>query len=265
MFSFLKKDIKMACFDIDNTLCDFASAETVTEVYMSEIIADDIMKLQSKAKKNRIIQNPCSALTILKVFTEVKNNHLYSDLKPQTYSRLLWFKETIQRLDDTTNLDISINALNLNVESYEKIYWEEIIKKCKNYPNTISVLTFLKSKGIKLSTITDSDGKRGMKDSRIKKLGLDKYFDYIITGDDIGLNKPAVENWNKLLEVSKLNAKQCIMVGDHPDIDLITAKKLGFITIWTKQNINTDLHQKYVDYEIHDIKEVVDIVEKINK
>jgi putative hydrolase of the HAD superfamily len=104
-----------------------------------------------------------------------------------------------------------------------------------------------------------------MKETRIKNLGLDKYFDYVVTGDDIGLNKPAVENWNKLLEMSGLKPKQCIMVGDHPDVDLITAKKLGFITVWTKQNINTDLHQKYVDYEIHDIKEVVDIVNKLNK
>ena len=94
-------------------------------------------------------------------------------------------------------------------------------------------------------------------------MGLDKYFDYIITGDDVGKNKPAVENWNQLLKISGFKSQQCIMVGDHPDIDLITAKKLGFITVWTKQSINTDLHEKYVDYEIHDIKEIIDVVKKL--
>jgi FMN phosphatase YigB (HAD superfamily) len=104
-----------------------------------------------------------------------------------------------------------------------------------------------------------------MKNYRMKLVGLDKYFDYIITGDDVGLNKPAVENWNNLLNLSGLKAKQCIMVGDHPDIDLFTAKKLGFITVWTKENINTDLHYNYVDYEIRSINELINIYEKLSR
>jgi HAD superfamily hydrolase (TIGR01549 family) len=275
MFSFFKKEIKMVCFDVDNTLCDFASAETEAEAYMAELISKDIKKMQLKDKrqvkqtkkrnqKNLIVQDSCSPFTILKTFSEVKKYHLYSDLKPETYSRELWYRATIERLDDTMDLGISTNTLSLNAKSYERLYWEQIIKRCKNYSYTISVLDFLRSKNIRISTITDSDGLRGMKDTRIKNLGLDKYFDYTITGDDVGLNKPAIENWNKLLELSKLRPKQCIMVGDHPDVDLITAKKLGFITVWTKQNINTDLHQKYVDYEIRDIKEIIDIVTKLN-
>jgi HAD superfamily hydrolase (TIGR01509 family) len=264
MFSFFKKDIKLICFDIDNTLCDFASAEAEAEVYLSELISKDINSRQSKIKRCTVVKNTCSAFTVLKIFTEVKHAHLYRDFNPETYSRKYWFKETLERIDNSMALGANINKLILNAEVYEKKYWERINTFLKNYPATLSTLDYLKSRGFKLATITDSDGKRGIKEDRMKNLGLDKYFDYIITGDDIGLNKPAVENWNKLLELSGLKAKQCIMVGDHPDVDLITARKLGFITVWTKQCINTDLHKKYVDYEIHDIKEVIDVVKKIN-
>jgi len=264
MFGWFKKEVKLVCFDIDNTLCDFTSAEIETEAYMAEMISKDIKKLQSKNKKRNAIKNTCSAFTVLKIFSEVKHLHLYRDFEPATYSRMSWFKETLERIDDVMDLGVSVNSLILNAESYEKKYWDSINKLLKNYTSTTSILENLKSKGLKLATITDSDGKPGIKDYRMKILGLDKYFDYIITGDDIGLNKPAVENWNKLLELSKLKGKQCVMVGDHPEVDLVTAKKLGFITVWTKQAVNTDLHQSYIDYEIHDIKEIVGILEKIN-
>jgi putative hydrolase of the HAD superfamily len=267
MFSWFRKgiEIKLVCFDIDNTICDFASAERETEAYMAELLLRDIKKLQSKIKKRNIIKNSCSAFTILKFFNEVKKNHLYHDVKPETYSRRVWFRETIERLDESMTLGMNINVLIEKAEFYEKKYWENIDLKSKNYPNALSTLGSLKSIGLKLATITDSDGKAGMKDHRMKMLGLESYFDYIITGDDVGVNKPAVENWNTLLELSGLKGKQCIMVGDHPEVDLITAKKLGFITVWTKQNLNTDLHQKYVDYEIHDIIEIIDVVKKINR
>ena len=283
MFSFFKKsskkDIKLICFDIDNTLCDFASAETITEAYLMELISTDITNIQkhlqlkspSDHKRNkridinieRAIENPCSPFMIMKIFNDIKSFHMRNGEKPEKYSRALWFRETLERLDEDTALGISVNTLIKKCEIYEKKYWDSIIKNIKNYPNTISTLNYLKAKNFKLATITDSDGKKDIKMIRLASIGLDKYFDYIITTDDTGLTKPAEINWANLLEISGLKAEQCIMVGDHPEIDLITAKKLGFITIWTKERLNTDLSQKYVDYEIHNIKEIIDIVEKL--
>jgi len=264
MFGWFKKEVKLVCFDIDNTLCDFASAERETEAYMAELISKKIKKLQLKIKKRNVLKNSCSAFSVLKFFNEVKKQHLYHDSEPGGYSRLLWFKETLERIDETMALGINLNSMISNTKLYEKEYWEHINVRLKNYPNTIAVLDSLKSKSIKLATITDSDGMVGMKTYRMKFLGLDKYFDYIITGDDVGINKPAAENWDKLLKLSGLNGKQCMMVGDHPEVDLITAKKLKLITVWSKENLNNDLHENYVDYEIHNIKEVVEILEKIN-
>ena len=207
MFFFFKRKIGLVCFDIDNTLCDFASAESVVEAQMAEIISKDIHRLQSQIKKRDAVKNTCSAFTVMKIFNEVKTNNLYRSVEPEKYSRKLWFKKTIERIDDSMALGIDANRLMMNSEIYENRYWDEVNKRLKNYPHTIDVLETLKSKGIKIATITDSDGIKGMKEHRMKILGLDRYMDYIITGDDIGLNKPAVENWNRLLELSGLKAK----------------------------------------------------------
>lgn len=264
MFSIFKKkipEIKLICFDVDNTLCDSNSSESETESYMMEMLSKQIAHLQSKLHHKP--KNSCSAFTLLKLFNEIKNSHLHYDLDPNKYSRALWFRELLEKLDETSELEISINSLLLKVDDYEKEYWDYYAKNLKNYPNTMLVLNSLKSSGFKLALVTDSDGKRDIKMMRLKKLGIDLYFDYIVTSDDVGFNKPDIKNWEYILKLSGFNANQCIMIGDHPDVDLVNAKKLGFITIWTKESLNNDLHHKYVDYEIHDIKEVLEIVRKI--
>ncbi len=266
MFSIFKKEIKLICFDLDNTLCDSNSAEVETESIMVQFLEKEIHKMQLKnGAKLAKDCDVCSAFTIMKVFNEIKNYYLHNSFEPGKYSRSLWFSETLEKLDETKNLGISVNKLILNSDSYEKKYWNNYSKLLKNYPSTVLVLESLKSSGFKLALVTDSDGKRDIKMMRLKNLGLEQYFDYIVTSDDVGFNKPDPRNWEEVLKLSGFNAKQGIMIGDHPDVDLVSAKVLGFITIWTKQSLNNDVHHKYVDYEIKDINEVLDIVRKIAK
>jgi HAD superfamily hydrolase (TIGR01509 family) len=258
--------VKLVCFDIDNTLCDYSGAESETEVLMMEDLCRTIKKRQSQIKfrAQRKLARECSAFILLKLFVEIKNSYLHKSPEPEKFSRELWYKELIDRLGTDFNLGINTNDMSGYALLFEKKYWVNMNRIMKNYPNAISTLESLRSKGLKIATITDSDGKSGIKLDRIRKLGLAEYFDYIIITDDTGMNKPAAVNWRKLLQLSNLKGNECMMVGDHPDIDLITAKKLDFITVWTKQGISTDLHQKYIDYEIKDIKETVGIVDKIN-
>jgi FMN phosphatase YigB (HAD superfamily) len=64
------------------------------------------------------------------------------------------------------------------------------------------------------------------------------------------------------LKLSGIKGKECLMVGDHPEVDLINAKKRGLLTVWTKEHIPIGVHFKYVDYEITDIGEILEIIKK---
>lgn len=263
MFSIFKKEIKLICFDLDNTLCDSNSAESETESHIIEFIYKQIVHQQSKLHHKP--KNTYSVFILLKMFNDIKNYHLHHDLDPKKYSRALWFREFLEKIDETLELGISVNSMMFKVDEYEKIYWDYYSRKLVNYPNTLYVLKTLRSKGFKLALVTDSDGKREIKLMRLKNLGITDYFDYIVTSDDSGFNKPDKKNWEYVLKISGFSAKQSVMIGDHPDVDLVNAKKLGFITIWTKEGLNNDLHHTYVDYEIRDIKEVLDIMDKLSK
>ncbi|HYD03882.1 MAG TPA: HAD family hydrolase [Alphaproteobacteria bacterium] len=257
--NFKKQKLSMVCFDFDNTLCDYAQAEAETEVHIISIIYKDILKnLKSKTKHSTISQQD-----LLKNFNAIKNSHLQADLDPKGFSRKMWLDELFRAIHNTYKIDVS--KLIAKSKDYEKEYWRFFNNVVKLYSNTIYTLDYLKSSGLKIALVTNSDGERPIKLNRVKHLKLDKYFDYIITSDDTKLNKPDPAVWNLLIKESGINPKECMMVGDHPDIDLASAKKLGMITVWTKQHISFDLRSKYVDYEISDIQEVCNIVKNFSR
>lgn len=254
-FDFLKKkkEIKLICFDLDNTLERYRVAETETEAHLAEKIFSDIKKLSKKVN--------IQPIDILRKFTEIKHSHMHHEIDPKKFSRDLWFKETFETLqiNDKTKINLIKNS-----EKYEKYYWNYLTPRLSLFPNSANLLEGLKqTKKYKLALLTDSDGKKEFKLQRIKFLEIEKYFDYVITTDVTGENKPSMKNFEYLLKISCLEGKNCMMVGDHPDVDLINAKKLAFTTVWTKESLNTDVHYNYVDFEIHDIIEVLDVLKKL--
>ncbi len=266
---FKKKDavpLKLVCFDLDNTLCEYDAAEAETEAYIADMIYADFLqhkKHPARAKKAKTVRQSKSstALTlsaILKAFNESKHAHMHKDLEPEQFSRGLWLAETLQKLPVT----ITPARIKTLSAAYEKAYWDFLIPKLKLYPHTLETLQALKNKGIITACLTDSDGEKGIKIRRMVYLGLDKYLDFIITTDDTKKNKPAIENWEYLLKAVGVLGKECMMVGDHPDIDLLVPKGLGFRTVWTKEHFNTSTHFKYVDHEIHHISDVEKIAKK---
>lgn len=234
------RKIRIVCFDLDNTLYDYGIAEAEAEAHIASIIARKIKGMTPRS--------------ILATFSQIKKNHMHHDIEPGMFSRRLWFSELLRK----TGFKEDIESMS---RSYEREYWSFLVPRIKLFPKTIETLEFLKRR-YKIACITDSDGEKSIKLGRINTLGLDKYFDYIITTDDTGKNKPSIENWEYLLKISGMKAEECMMVGDHPEVDLVNAKKLGFITVWTKEHIFTDIHLRYVDYEIKQIGDILEILRK---
>jgi FMN phosphatase YigB (HAD superfamily) len=112
---------------------------------------------------------------------------------------------------------------------------------------------------MKLAMLSDSDGIKGLKRKRINQLGLEPYFDVIITSDDIGENKPSPKGFYMALALLKVSAAQCVMVGDHPEFDLVPAKQLGIKTVWTQERIMLDRDFPFVDYKIRKIEELLNL------
>jgi 2-haloacid dehalogenase len=103
----------------------------------------------------------------------------------------------------------------------------------------------------------------------VEKLNVGKYFKKMFFSNEMKLAKPSQEFFETILEQSNLNLEKNEMIFvEDAKRNLVTAKKLGFITVYLPNGISTDRRNQIdfeADYEIKSLKELPKIVEKINK
>jgi len=92
-------------------------------------------------------------------------------------------------------------------------YYEKNHDKAKVYPGIKETLSFLKHKGLKLALFT---GKGKITTSiTLRKLGLEHFFDIVITGDDVKYHKPFGEGIKKILDTLGLKPDDTIGIGKN--------------------------------------------------
>lgn len=228
-------------FDFDNTLEEFMPYEIAVE-------NDIFQKLGSK-----YFLDPAK---MRDVFDGIKVSYANPRALPTDYGRPVWFRETFK-----------VFHIDESIEEWVRYYWEQIFSLVRVFPGVYQVLDELKETHT-LCILSDSDGDYKIKLQRIEQLGLTKYFDRIFTSDTAGHNKPHPRMFLQVLEHYGLAAEDCVMIGDAPHIDHVTAKELGMHTVWQKQCFGRNppaAHPEYVDYEIDAITELPEAVAAIER
>ena len=127
------------------------------------------------------------------------------------------------------------------------------------YPNIDYVLWKLKDRGIKLGIVTDAPKLKAW--IRLASIKLSNYFDVVVTFEDTKQRKPSKLPFKAALDKLKLKPQECLMVGDWPERDIKGAKALGMKTCFARYG-NTKIKKTDADYEISNIKMLLDIVKK---
>lgn len=70
---------------------------------------------------------------------------------------------------------------------------------------------------------------------RLEQFGVLKYFDHLTISGEIGYSKPSPTIFRETLRMTGAAAERCFMIGDKLTNDIVPAKKLGFHTVWVKQ------------------------------
>ncbi|MEU1205114.1 HAD family hydrolase [Nocardia sp. NPDC005825] len=95
---------------------------------------------------------------------------------------------------------------------------------------------------------------------------LDLPTDFIATSDDWGVQKPAVEFFEKVVEVAPCAADRIVYVGDRVENDIAPAKAVGMRTAYIQRGpwgwIQRDLPEvaELSDWRIRDLHELPEIV-----
>jgi len=145
------------------------------------------------------------------------------------------------------------------MEKFLKRYELYSAKNSKLFPETIPVLEKIKELGIKIGLVTNTS--REAVDIVFRFHGLKRYFDVVITREDVKKLKPDPEG--VLLAVKKLGAKSFFMVGDLVH-DALAAKSANGICITVKRSTERkfDFH---TDYFVQSLSEIPTIIQTATK
>ena len=132
-------------------------------------------------------------------------------------------------------------------------------EELKNNKELIKLLINLKSDNYKLSVATSSQ--RWRAEEILNLLGIMKYFDVIVTSEDVDNHKPHPDVFLKASAKLNILPKFCLVVEDA-SVGIIAAKKAGMKSIALLTNYTTKEDLKDADLIINDIFE---LEEKLNK
>lgn len=195
-------------FDTDNTLYPY----------------DPAHKAAQEAVRNKVTQMySISGEDFDKAFKqardEVKNRLKHT---ASSHSRLLY----LQRMLELMGLGSQV----LQVLDFEQTYWRTFLSNAVLFDDVKELLDDIRLMGIPVAIVTDLTAQIQFR--KIVYFGLDHYFDYIVTSEEAGFDKPHEAPFQ--LAIEKMRPKGgCIwMIGDNPVNDIRGAKdKINALTL----------------------------------
>lgn len=172
--------------------------------------------------------------------------------------------EEIIKLFGPTEDVILKDWMGENFEKAKKDYYNFYSKNHKKmaviHDGITDILKIIKSHDIPLGIFTGKGKQTSI--ITLKAVGVYKYFDMIITGDDVKEHKPSPEGINKFLNKFSLNKKDVLLIGDSPS-DVKAARKAGIkiaSAMWDSYAKSKVLELKS-DYYFYTTKELKKFIE----
>lgn len=139
-----------------------------------------------------------------------------------SHSRLLYLQKTLEMLGLGSQV---LWALDL-----EQTYWRTFLANSKLFDDLTDCLDTIRSLKIPTAIVTDLTAQIQFR--KIIYFGLDHYFDFIVTSEEAGFDKPNPAPFRIALEKLEVDRSRVWMIGDNPVNDIRGAKEaFGGVTI----------------------------------
>jgi len=187
---------KLVIFDLDNTLYAYDPAHAAG---MSALVAKAQDRLGPSGER------------FLEAFTEARDT-LKRDLGPcaAAHDRLLYMHRTLEVL--------GLKSQPLLALDFEQTYWRAFLNASTLRPGARSLLETLRSLGIDRVLVTDLTTR-----IQFRKLvyhGLEDCFEYIVTSEEAGADKPSELVWSQLSRKLGTIEPPIWSIGDDMNKDL---------------------------------------------
>lgn len=217
---------KAVIFDIDNTIYPYGPSHSSAE----NAVISKMLKIYNIPKDyiNNALEDAKESLK--KQLGPVASSH----------SRLLYFQLMLENLGLKSSISLALDL--------EQTYWRTFLVSASLFTGVKEFLNEIKSHGLALGAVTDLTSQIQFR--KIIYFGLENQFDYIVTSEESGKDKPSKDSFIKIMKKMNLDPSECWMIGDHPLNDIQGGKELGMRTFQIAHPFN----------QMKPIKEYTDVI-----
>jgi len=192
--------IKAVIFDLDNTLVDFMHVKREAVAAASDAMID----AGFQATKEETIKR------IFNMYDRegIEDQKVFDKMLEEEYGA------------------IDYRILAAGIVGYRKSKEGHMVL----YPHVRTTIAHLLKMGIKIAIV--SDAPRMSVWTRLVGLGLDAFFDVVVTSDDTGKKKPDPAPFKMALEKLEVKPQECVMIGDWAERDMVGANALEMKTVF---------------------------------
>ena len=202
--------VKGVLLDIDNTIYHYESCHKPSlNILIKELaklfsFSDEIIKkefLNSRKIINKRLHNTASS-----------------------HSRFLYIQLTIEKILGASDF---YNTLKL-----KELYWNTFLSKMKLNEHAKKFIFQCNSKKIPICCVTDLTAEIQFR--KLLKLNLENKIKFIVTSEEVGIEKPNKKMFLTALEKLNLNTNHVIMIGDSKPKDILGGEALGIKSFTVK-------------------------------
>ena len=182
------------------------------------------------------------------------------------------FEQIMAQLFRDAGVEENADTLGINAAQLFRISSIEYIRL---YPHALEALAYLRRRGYRLWLL--SNAQRIFTAYELTALGLGEQLDGIYISSDYGCRKPDLRFYRALMDEQRLEAKNCLMIGNDLHTDIAGAKAAGMATLYMHTNLTPPdqweaaptlypgktpgPHYEYEGYDWQELAQLIDSLE----
>jgi YjjG family noncanonical pyrimidine nucleotidase len=222
-------------FDVDDTLLDFTSA--AREAFSSMLVDLGLPEQEGYF-----------------LLYKVCNHEAWQAYEKGEINAVDLRRKRFADFKDRAGLSKEMDPLAMNAA-----YMENLIRHTAPLEGALEILETLQSKKVRMGIITN--GLKEVQRPRIRRVGMEKFFDVVLVSDEIGLAKPDIRFFALAHEAMGLPDKEKVLVvGDSYASDITGAKNYAFPSCWFNPHAQSLPQAEVPDFEIRSLQELIGLV-----
>jgi HAD superfamily hydrolase (TIGR01549 family) len=227
-------------FDTDNTLYDYEIAHFAAYQAVSKKVLNLFKIKQSDFDK-----------AFIEARSQVKSR---LEGTAASHNRLLYFQRMLELVGLGSQVLVALDL--------EQTYWRTFLNNAILYDDLKKFLEKCRNLSIPMALITDLTAQIQFR--KIVYFGLDHFFDYIVTSEEAGFDKPSELPFKIALEKIMPTGQNIWMIGDHIECDMAGAKKsIDATTLLFNKGKGDNLSSKFIDASFNKYSKLLDFFEDL--